>query len=303
MNDNPLVSIVTPSFNQGKFLRSTMDAVLGQQQVDMEYIVIDGGSTDDSVAIIKEFTNHPRLKYWCSEKDAGHYDALNKGFAQSSGEIMGWLNSDDLYLPHTLSTISNIFKKYPQVEWLTTTQHIHFNSSGEIILCRYVGGFSQKAFWRGNNLTGQQWFGRAVIQQESTFWRRSLWDRTGGYIDTRYDLAGDFELWCRFFKDAHLYAVDVPLAGIRKHKGQKTATSRNQYYSEAKKAFFKWGGKPYGRIESTIRRNLWYLVGYRSLRMVPQILSKALVKAGLFYPVKVIGWKNDQWQILTDYVV
>ena len=89
------------------------------------------------------FIKDKRLVYWCSEEDNGHYDAVNKGFSRSTGDVMAWLNSDDLYLPHTLKIVSNLFEKYPQIEWLTTTQHVHFNSNGEMVLCRYVGGYNQ----------------------------------------------------------------------------------------------------------------------------------------------------------------
>src|SRR3954464_13703841 len=93
----PRISIVTPSFNQARFLPETIRSVLGQNYPDLEYVVIDGGSTDGSAEVIRR--HEDRLAQWVSEKDAGQYDAINKGFARTSGEIMGWLNSDDLYTP------------------------------------------------------------------------------------------------------------------------------------------------------------------------------------------------------------
>ena len=303
MPEKPLISIITPSLNQGKYLYSAMNSVLQQNNVKLEYLVVDGGSIDKSLSIIKKFTNDQRLVYWCSEHDEGHYDALNKGFAHSSGEIMAWLNSDDLYFPNTLSIVSAIFEQNPQIEWLTTTHHTHFNSQGEIILSRYVGGYNQSAFWQGNNLIGQEWFGRAIIQQESTFWRRSLWEKAGGFFETSYELAADFELWTRFFQYADLYAVDVPLAGIRKHTEQKTAVARDKYLAEARRAFFQAGGKPYGRIHSFFRRYLWYLAGYRSYQQMPAKLVQFLTKIGIFYPANVCVWQNGRWTIVNDYVI
>lgn len=303
MISKPLISIVTPSLNQGRYLRSAMESVLEQREVHLEYIVVDGGSNDESVSIIQDFTDDQRLVYWCSEKDNGHYDAVNKGFAQSTGDVMAWLNSDDLYLPNTLKVVSLIFEKYPQIEWLTTTQHVHFNSRGEMVLCRYVGGYNQRAFWLGNNLIDQNWFGRAIIQQESTFWRRSLWEKAGGHIDNTFELAGDFELWTRFFRHTKLYAIDVPLAGIRKHAEQKTAVARDQYLSEAKLAYEKAGGKPYGRLHSILRKYLWYIGGYRSYQYLPLKLGRLFVGLGIFYPTQVCIWKDGQWVIVDDYTI
>ena len=303
MEGKPLISIVTPSLNQGQYLRQAMHSVLDQEGVRLEYIVVDGGSSDDSPAIIRETAVDPRLVYWCSEPDAGHYDALNKGFARTTGEIMAWLNSDDLYLPQTLATVSGLFQENPQIEWLTTTQHVHFNARGEIILCRYVGGYNRASFWRGGNLISQPWFGRAMIQQESTFWRRSLWERAGGYLDASLSLAGDFELWARFFDLSDLYAVDVPLAGIRKHEEQQTAVARDAYLAEASAVFRTAGGRPYGRLQSTIRRGLWLLAGHRSYQRLPRRLGQLLAGMGLLYPAKVCAWRNDRWILVDDYVL
>jgi glycosyltransferase involved in cell wall biosynthesis len=299
----PLISIVTPSLNQGPYLRQAMQSVLSQGDVRLEYVVIDGGSQDGSAAIIEEMAADPRLIYWYSEPDAGHYDALNKGFARTSGEIMAWLNSDDLYLPQTLSLVASLFHQFPQIEWLTTTQHVHFNTRGELILCRYVGGYNKQSFWRGSNLISQPWFGRAMIQQESTFWRRSLWERAGGRVQASLSLAGDFELWSRFFKLADLYAVDVPLAGMRKHDKQQTAAARDAYLAEASAVFLAAGGRPYGRLQTFLRRGLWIIAGHRSCRKLPRRLLYLLTAAGILYPTKVCVWQEGRWLIADDCVI
>ena len=110
----PRISVVTPSFNQGAFLEETLRSVLDQGYPNLEYFVIDGGSTDASVDIIRNYAS--RLTYWVSESDQGQYDAINKGFARSMGEIMAWLNSDDKYLPWTFSIAGEISATRPEVE-------------------------------------------------------------------------------------------------------------------------------------------------------------------------------------------
>ena len=116
LQDRPRISVVTPSFNQGEFLEATLRSVITQGYPELEYVVIDGGSTDDSVSIIERY--EADLAYWVSEPDQGHAHALNKGFAKTTGEIMCWINSSDLYYPWTLETVAEIFSQLPQVDWI-----------------------------------------------------------------------------------------------------------------------------------------------------------------------------------------
>ena len=113
----PRLSIVTPSFNQGEFLEEAIVSVLEQNYPNLEFIVIDGGSTDALVKIIRKYESY--ITYWISEPDDGHGDALNKGFNRSSGEIMAWLNSDDKYCPNAFSTVVELFTTFKDVQWLT----------------------------------------------------------------------------------------------------------------------------------------------------------------------------------------
>jgi len=215
-----LFSIVTPSYNQASYLRETIESVLCQS-VDLEYIIMDGGSNDGSKEIIAPYAD--RLAYWQSLKDAGQYDAINKGFARSTGEIMGWLNSSDLYLPWTLSTAELIFKSFPEIQWITSTMKACIRGDGTYEDLHHTPGFSARRFYKG--LHGGPG-NREYLQQESCFWRRRLWEKIGGAIDLKHSSAGDFWLWSRFFREANVGAVDAPLAAFRFHNEAKSVATR-----------------------------------------------------------------------------
>lgn len=251
----PTISIVTPSFNQAPFLAETIESVLSQNYPKLEYVIIDGGSTDGSVDIIRRYEKH--LAFWCSEPDKGQYDAINKGFARTKGDIMAWINSDDKYAPWTFQVVSEVFSQLNEVQWLTTNFPIFASESGAATECVKLHGFNRHAFFRGANLPGGDWHANFFIQQESTFWRRSLWERAGGRIDSALKLAGDFDLWARFFlQNAELHAVNVPLACFRQQKNQRSATQSAQYFAEAKEVLLKHGGRPYGKWESFVLSKL-----------------------------------------------
>ena len=233
MLDNPpKISIVTPSFNQAQFLEATIESVLTQNYPNLEYIIIDGGSTDGSIEIIKKYESH--LHFWCSEKDKGQYDAINKGFAHSTGEIMAWLNSDDMYCPWSLKTVASIMSELSQVEWLTTLQLGGWDWHGFSKGFQLIRGYSKEAFLDGCYVPWSE-KGIGWIQQESTFWRRSLWEKVGEKISTELNLAGDFDLWSRFFGYADLYGVSSPLAGFRFQENQKSSQQQT-YLLEANKS-------------------------------------------------------------------
>jgi glycosyltransferase involved in cell wall biosynthesis len=219
----PVISVVTPSFNQGGFIRETIRSILDQNYPALEYIVVDGGSTDGSVDIIKDYSE--RLTYWVSEPDRGHGHALNKGFAKTSGEIMSWLNSDDKYLPWTFEVVAEIFSSFPEVNWIVGT-NAGWDDKGRLAgaQCVYKNVYD---FLLGNF---------AWIQQESVFWRRSLWERVGGSINEDYRLMVDGELWCRFFLADKLYAVDSIIGGYRRHSNNRGAKHQGECIAEMNRA-------------------------------------------------------------------
>lgn len=225
----PKISLITPSFNQVKFLEATIQSVISQNYYNLEYIIIDGGSTDGSLEIIKKYEDY--FHFWCSEPDGGQYDAISKGFSHSTGEIMAWLNSDDMYFPWTLKTVASIVYELPQVEWLTSLNPGMWDCQGFCLGFRAVAGYSKESFLDGHFLPS-----RGCIQQESTFWKRSLWEKAGGHISTKYKLAGDFELWSRFYLHSELFATTSPLGGFRYHENQRSYQKQEDYLVEAKEA-------------------------------------------------------------------
>lgn len=249
----PRISIVTPSLNQAAFLEGTIRSVLDQNYPNLEYVVVDGGSTDGTLEILKKYAN--RLTWWVSEPDAGHYDAINKGFAHTSGEIMAWLNSDDKYLPWTFSTVADVMTSLPQVEWLTSLFHLFWDERGQAVNCEAHPGFSRELILRGGTLPGSGWPSWAFMQQESTFWRRSLWEKAGGRIDTTWSLAADFDLWMKFAHQAEVYSLQVPLAGFRRHEQQQTAHQMEEYLRQARESFRRHGGRPPGGLKGMWLKN------------------------------------------------
>lgn len=222
----PKISIVTPSYNQAEFLEETLQSVITQNYIDLEYVVIDGGSTDNSQDIIKKYEGN--LKYWVSEQDNGHGDALNKGFAHTTGDIMAWINSDDKYTPWTFKAVANIFTQNPDVMWIMGIPTL-WNEDGAMI----------DAIKTNKNIYDYLSGNYAWIQQESVFWRRSLWEKAGSFINTNYQLMVDGELWSRFFLHEKLHSVHCILGGYRSYARNRAGIYAKTCHSEMRQAIIE----------------------------------------------------------------
>ena len=226
MKTFPKISIVTVNFNQGEFLEACIQSVLGQNYPNLEYIIIDGGSTDNSVEIIEKYSS--QLTYWVSEPDENQYDGVCKGLNKCTGEIMAWINSDDRYHPQAFFAVAEIFTTFPQVRWLMGYPTEFGKPGFGVMRIR-----RPSVRWsRLRYLTYDFQF----IQQESTFWRKSLWEEAGGGPDKNISLAGDLDLWARYFRTAQMYTTTALLGGFR-YRGadQRSRAQMEEYLSQAKK--------------------------------------------------------------------
>lgn len=222
--DLPTISLVTPSYNQAAFVGQTIRSVLEQASPRLEYIVIDGNSPDGSADIIRR--SAADLAYWVSEPDRGQADAINKGFARASGDIFGWLNSDDILLPGALRLVGEVFARYPQIAWVTGLSATIDAGGRTTRMSPRTGKFTPliRRGWYHGRLLG-------FIRQESTFWRRELWEKAGGFVNADLHYGMDFDLWRRFAAHADLVSIQTPLAAYRQHPQQKTAAPE-RYYRE-----------------------------------------------------------------------
>jgi Glycosyl transferase family 2 len=213
----PKITLVTAVYNGEEYLEATMRSIVNQGYPNLEYIVVDDGSTDGTAEIIRKYQHE--VSCWISQTNQGLYAALNAGFARSTGEVMGWLNSSDVLQVNGLFTVGSVFAGLRDVEWITG-RPTKISATGMTIDVLPVPRWSRGRFLAGAN---------KYIQQESTFWRRSLWERAGGKLSTEYRAEGDFELWVRFFRHARLHSVNALIGGYRLHDGALSSSNMERY--------------------------------------------------------------------------
>lgn len=228
----PKICVVMPSFNQAQYLEAAICSVLYQGYPNLDFIIMDGGSIDGSVEIIKKYENW--LHYWQSSPDKGQYQAIQEGFSHSTSDVMTWINSDDLLLPWSLFTIGQVFTNLPQVQWIGSSIGAMTNNLSQNILFSDRHGISKRWFFENVDPSI-----KGSIQQEGTFWSRSLWEKAGSQFDSSLQFAADFELWARFWKYSPLTTISVPLGVFRKHDGQKSSQT-TVYFSEAREVLKRY---------------------------------------------------------------
>lgn len=186
----------------------TIQSVISQQHPGLEYIVIDGASTDGTRDYLHSQRDH--FAVLRSEPDDGQYAAIAKGMTFANGDILGWINGDDILMPWTLRVVTRVFEEFPEVDWISGIP-AYLNAASECFLVSPVAASYPRRFiangWFREGLLG-------YLMQETMFWRRGLWERAGG-LDLRWRWAGDFDLWTRFAEHAELTAVATPLAAFR----------------------------------------------------------------------------------------
>jgi len=285
----PLISIVTPSFNQGAYIEETILSVLDQNYPNLQYIIIDGGSTDNTVAVIKKYAG--KLNYWVSEPDAGMYDAIQKGFDKSDGEILSWINSDDLLSRNSLFTVAEVFNDYPAIEWLNGIPN-HIDERGRSTWAGNVPRWNRYRYLQGDF---------EYIQQEGCFWRRALWQKAGGYISKEYKLAADLELWSRFFTYAQLYYLPGILGSFRaRGSNQKSLDSMREYHLEATDIIKKMRrSAKEDKIIAKKNSRSWYLLKKKPLHLLRPLMGFSEVEEAINnYPPMLTFDRDKQGFIL-----
>jgi glycosyltransferase involved in cell wall biosynthesis len=225
---DPVVSIITPSYNQAEYLEATIESVLSQDYPRLEYIVIDGGSTDGSLDIIKRYSG--QLADWLSEPDAGQTEAINKGFNRATGEIYGWLNSDDVYQPGAISEVVDYFKSHPEIG-MVYGQANYIDSTGKL-----VGRFPAAKTDYTRLLRGY-----VHIPQQSAFFRGNLW-RMVGPLDPSFYFAMDYDLWVRLAAVTAIDHVERLWANFRIHTDAKTSYAVDHCWPEMLRVFNRYAG-------------------------------------------------------------
>lgn len=263
------ISVITPSYNQGQFLEETLLSVINQNYSNLEYIVIDGGSTDNSVEIIKKYEKN--ITYWKTEKDNGQTHAINKGFELATGDIIAWLNSDDVYCEGALNAVSEYFEYHPECQWLAGNILL-MEANGQV----YIRKYPNSSRW----LEKQAMFS---IYQPNVFLRSSILF-TIGYLKEDFHMTMDFEWFCRIAQRYPIHIINKDLAKFRYHFDSKSSSAPNTknqrlYHKEALSIIRRYHPKFGWFIDSYPKATLfiWFRLE-RLMRMIERIHKNELVK-------------------------
>ena len=276
MSDLPKISVVTPSFNQGQFLEQTILSVLGQNYPNLEYIIIDGGSSDNSVGIIKKYAG--KLTYWVSELDTGQAQAINKGFEKATGDILCWLNSDDLYMPDILTFVAENLNKHE--EQILTGNCIHYSESeSKGVIAQ---GCDTIHYFREFDLLNADF-----ITQPSTFWTHKAWEKAG-VLNEQFHFVFDWEWFIRAKNNGIVYLpVHKTFSLYREHEVNKTSIGGEKRHQEIIDLYVQVGEKE----NAEIYRNLLTdkkKINTKRLRLIKRICSVFKIKLTDIYLLRLL---------------
>lgn len=254
----PKISIVTPSFNQGAYLEQTIRSVLDQNYPNLEFIIMDGGSTDNSKEIIEKYQN--KLYYWVSESDNGQVDAISCGFEKSTGDILAYINSDDYYLPGSLKKIASVFMNHFDIQWVTSEKGLFIDENGRAL---------KNISYPRPTLNNMIYLGNSIFQP-STFWRRDLYDRCRG-LNPEYSYSFDYDLFLRFAEISEPFIVKGNLSAFRSHNSSKTNTIYKTGLAENEKIL-----KKYWESRNKTTDHFYHLLrgyGYQKITLIMDYLT------------------------------
>jgi len=279
----PKVSIVTPSYKQGQFIEETIRSVLLQSYPDLEYIIIDGGSTDCSVDVIKSY--EPWLSYWVSEPDLGQANAINKGFALCRGDIVAWLNSDDTYTPNAIQTVvQHILSHACNVIYGNCNLMDETGAVSGVIVPPRVTFDSLIRFWVRNS----------IPPQPAIFFRRRVLDEIGP-LDESLRYAMDYDLWLRMAENHSFDHINAVLGNYRLHSDSKTVSESTDFRPEWHRVSQK-----YRRVENLqYQLSFWTACGLYKLNILKSLIWGVIKKYSWLKPLenfilKIVGRQYER---------
>lgn len=283
----PKFTVVTPTYNQGKYIEKTIDSVLSQGDPNLEFIIIDGGSSDNTVEIIRKYECH--LAYWVSEKDRGQSHAINKGMGKSTGEYLTWLNSDDWYLPGAMKVMRELFEANPQAGMVVGAGRIVRPNGEEVYYKTPTREITVESLFT--------WMRGGDFMQPSSAFRRSAWN-AAGQINESIHIALDVDLWLNMALAGVRFAVtDHLLSEALSHSEAKTTAFRELMRLDCALVIIKHGGEAEVRpqLEQMVARYAWYQKNYEAIINNPFLklirpLVKRLSSEGKYWNDQIPPW-------------
>ena len=260
------ISIVTPSYNQGGYIGRTIDSILSQQgDFELEYRVVDGGSTDGTIEILKSYGDRLR---WTSEKDRGQVDAINKGLALATGDIVAWVNSDDVLLPGALAKVAAAFRAHPQVEWVHGRCVIIDEHDREVR--KWVSAYKH---YRCMHHSFANFLTEDYVSQMTTFWRKSMQDEVG-LVDPTIRYAFDYEFFLRFARRGDPIYIEDPIACFRWYPESKSGGGYVVQMRETVELAERYGANRWTRMRARAKE-IGIVNIYRALAFARSLRSSA----------------------------